>query len=85
METEDGGQRCQCRPWLLGLLGTQQAGVWGLEKSLGWPWPQQPSRDADGAVAREMGTGGIYLCSLMQHMFGKLSRKLEVKCVHRYN
>lgn len=54
METDDGVQRCQYRPWLLGLLGTQQAGVWDLEKSLGWPWPQQPSRDADGVVAREM-------------------------------
>lgn len=55
----------------------QQFGAWGIT------WLLLAYLGADGDMAMEIEyRGNLSLCSLMQYMISKLSRKLEVKCVH---
>lgn len=72
VEIEDGVQRYQGRPQLLGLLGKQQAVVWSLGNNLDGPGLLRSRwRYGHGnGVQREP------LCSRMQYMISKLSRKL---------
>ena len=69
--------------WACLRLSRQEFGAW--RSHLAGPGHSRPLKIQMELWPGKCSTEGTYICSLMQHMYGKLSRKLEVKCVHRYN